>query len=147
MSVRDTRRKVEIISRHGCHLCEVALEELNSIRREVDFELIENMDNDYVLERMKRADIVIDQPGIWVARAAVEAMASGCCVIGGNRSVYMQRFDSPAIQFEPDVDQLAAVLKDLILDQDARQKKMNECFIVIVLGMVMVAFICNLFDL
>ena len=51
VSVGDTRRNVEIISRHGCHLCEVALEELNSIRREIDFELIERfIDADPALE-------------------------------------------------------------------------------------------------
>ena len=110
---------------------DIVLKAIDHLREEglkFDFELIENSSNEYVLERMKKADILVDQPGVWVARAAIEAMASGCCVVGGNRSVLMRRFDSPVIQFEPDSDRLAAVLKELIVNHDARQKKMNECF-------------------
>jgi hypothetical protein len=110
---------------------DIVLKAIDHLREEglkFEFELIENSNNEYVLERMKVADIVVDQPGIWVARLAMEAMAAGCCVIGGNRSVYMQRFDSPVIQFEPDPNQLADALKELIVDYEFRQKKMNECF-------------------
>jgi len=110
---------------------DIVLKAIDHLREEglkFEFELIENSNNEYVLERMKIVDIVVDQPGVWVARLAIEAMAAGCCVVGGNRSAYMQRFDSPVIQFESDPNQLAAALKELIVDYEFRQKKMNECF-------------------
>jgi hypothetical protein len=110
---------------------DIVLKSIDHLREEglkFEFELIENSNNEYVLERMKVADIVVDQPGVWVARLAMEAMAAGCCVVGGNRAAYMQRFDSPVIQFEPDPNQLAAALKELIVDYEFRQKKMNESF-------------------
>ena len=32
--------KVEVISRHGCHLCEIAESVLRDVKKEVDFELL-----------------------------------------------------------------------------------------------------------
>jgi len=110
---------------------DVVLSAIHDLREQglkFDFELIENSSNEYVLERMKNADIVVDQPSVWIGRVAVEAMAAGCCVVGGNRSMYMQRFDSPVVQFEPNAGQLAAALKELIVNAEVRQSKMNECF-------------------
>jgi hypothetical protein len=110
---------------------DVVLKAIKKIRNEglsFKFELIENRKNDYVLEMLQSTDIVVDQPGTWVARFAVEGMASGCCVVGGNRTKYMYRKESPVIQFEPDTDHLANELRKLILSQDLRQEKMDNCF-------------------
>lgn len=105
-----------------------AIDSLKDKNIEFEFELVTNKKNDYVLQRVLNADIVIDQPGTWIARLAVEAMAAGCCVIGGNRADYQQWYDSPVIQFEPDAKDLADRLQELILNLYKRENKMNECF-------------------
>lgn len=92
-----------------------------------DFELIESKPNDYVLQRLQDADIVIDQPGPWFGRFGVEAMASGCALITGNRYDYYGINDeSPAIHFTPSTLSLTKSLEELITDKDLRQDAMNK---------------------
>ena len=105
-----------------------AIEILQAEGLAFEFELIQNKTNDQVLEKLRAADIVIDQPWIWVARLAVEALAMGCCVVGGNRPSYTNRTDSPVIQFEPYAKDLANTLRVLILDKNLRQEKMVACY-------------------
>lgn len=105
-----------------------AIQKLREEGLDFEFELIENQSNIYVLNRLQHADILIDQPGVWVARLAVEAMAAGCCVIGGNYANYMNRYDSPVIQFERSDKKLADALRALIVNKSIRQKNMNACY-------------------
>src|SRR6185295_11015628 len=96
-----------------------------------DFELIRNRDNRYVVERLQAADIVIDQPAPWVARFAVEGLASSCVVLGGNEPEYegvAADERSPVQPFHPDASQLAEQLERLIKDLDLRQRLMAESF-------------------
>jgi glutaredoxin len=39
-------RKVTVISRNGCHLCEIAIDKINSIKDELNFELEIKLIND-----------------------------------------------------------------------------------------------------
>lgn len=39
-------RKVTVISRTGCHLCEIAIDKINSVKDELDFELEIKLVND-----------------------------------------------------------------------------------------------------
>jgi glycosyltransferase involved in cell wall biosynthesis len=103
------------------------------LRREglaFEFELIRDRDHGYVIERLLQADIVIDQPATWLAKLAVEAMAAGCAVIGGNDPVYEGLDDerSPAVPFQRDAEALAASLRRLILDAVQRERLMADSY-------------------
>ena len=39
-------RKVKVISRTGCHLCEIAIDKINSVKDELNFELEIKLIND-----------------------------------------------------------------------------------------------------
>ena len=44
--------KVEVISRHGCHLCEIAESVVGDVKKEVDFELlVKYVDEDDLLNQ------------------------------------------------------------------------------------------------
>lgn len=93
------------------------------------FELIQGKPNSYVLSRLIEAAIVIDQPGVWLARLAEEGLSAGCVVVGGNNPLYMGRKQaSPLVQFDPDFEKLSDVLRELILDKKKRQLIMNQSF-------------------
>lgn len=105
---------VELLQRRGC---------------EFDFELIEGQPNHYVLRRLLEADILIDQPGPWSGRLGIEALASSCVVVGGNRQDYYQVDDnSPVVQFEPDCADLANKLQKLIANPETRRDLMQQGF-------------------
>lgn len=92
-----------------------------------DFELIENKSNDYVLSRLKDADILIDQTGPWFGRLGMEGLASSCVVFSGNRQDYYGIKDpSPVIQFNPNANELAANLESLIKNPDRREDLMKK---------------------
>lgn len=106
-----------------------AIKKLQAEGLDFEFELIYKKPNKYTLERIKEADIVIDQPNSWPARVAVEAMAASCVVVGGNRTDYHQiNISSPILQFKPDANELAETLRHVICDQALRAKKMQESF-------------------
>ena len=112
---------------------DVVLEVIKKIEvdnKNFDFELIYKKTNSYVIERLSQADIVIDQPSTWCGRLAIEAMASSCVVIGGNRSDYHQfNITSPILQFEPNnVEDLACKLDLLITNQSLREKRMQDSY-------------------
>ncbi len=93
-----------------------------------EFVLLENHPNEVVLKELMRSDILIDQPGVWAARLAMEGCSAGCCVIGGNRAEYCQQYDSPLLQFERDAKNLAAVLSDLIENPELLLDMKRKCF-------------------
>ncbi|MDA7737103.1 hypothetical protein N8861_02070 [Porticoccus sp.] len=107
-----------------------AIDALIKDGKSFEFELIENKNNDYVLQRLKDADIVIDQPGPWFGRLGVESFASGCALISGNNYEYYGiKNESPAIQFDPNGSSLRENLEKLIIDSELRQSKMNAGFL------------------
>jgi hypothetical protein len=111
---------------------ETVLKAIKLLRHEsckFDFELIEFQSNQILLNRLLDADILIDQPGPWPGRLGIEAMASSCIVVSGNRPDYYEIEDnSPVIQFETDYKNLAQKLKSLIIDFYKRRVLMEKSF-------------------
>jgi hypothetical protein len=106
-----------------------AIEILKEKAIEFDFELIEGKPNDYVLEKLRSADILIDQTGPWFGRLAMEAFALGCVVFSGNRQDYYRIKDpSPAIQFNPDSAMLARDLENILFNINVRNDLMRAGF-------------------
>jgi len=106
-----------------------AIERLKKSNLKFEFELVEGKSNAYVLDRLKESDIVIDQPSSWIGRYAVEAMAAGCVIVGGNRADY-QGFcmKSPVIQFETDGNYLFDKLENLIVNKEKRDLLMKDSY-------------------
>ncbi len=106
-----------------------AIERLRSEGYKFAFECIVNKPNSYVLEKLRNADIAIDQPGAWIGKFAAEALACGCVVFGGNCAEYAG-FDkkSPVIQFLSDEEQLYRDLKEIIVDIKLRQELMAKSY-------------------
>jgi len=106
-----------------------AIDVLKSERLQFEFELIMKRPNEYVLSRLKDADILIDQPGPWIAKLASEGLAASCVVIGGNMPEYEGYDDnSPVIQFKSDELDLANILRILIKDKSYRQDLMIQSY-------------------
>lgn len=106
-----------------------AVEALKKRSIDFDFELIEGKPNEYVIERLREADILIDQTGPWFGRLGMEAFALGCVVFSGNRQDYYGIKDSsPAIQFDPDSSRLACDLENVLCDIAARESLMRAGF-------------------
>lgn len=105
-----------------------AIEILEKSDSNFEFVLLENVPNKIVIDHLIDADIVIDQPSVWVARFAIEACSSGCCVIGGNNADYVRKYDSPILQFERDSIYLAELLYRLINDRAFLERKKKACY-------------------
>ncbi len=106
-----------------------AIEKLKKSGREFDFEIIENKPNSYLLQRLKDADILVDQPGPWFGKLGVEALASSCVVFSGNMySYYGIADESPVIQFNPDDEYLYDQLVKVVDDKFFREKLMCDGF-------------------
>jgi hypothetical protein len=108
-----------------------AIKALTEAKLEFDFELIMNRDNEYVMQRLQRADILIDQPATWIARLAAEGLACSCVVIGGNEPDYEGvpvEERSPVQPFEPDAQALARRIAALVEDSGLRQRLMAQSF-------------------
>lgn len=95
-----------------------------------EFELIEGKSNSYVLDILKRTDIVIDQPSDWIGHLGGEALAAGCVVLGGNNISYEEGapMDSPVIQFIADAESLANKLQYIIEHKEVRQSIMEQSY-------------------
>jgi hypothetical protein len=106
-----------------------AIEFLKDEGYEFEFRLLEGQSNQVILSQLQNADILIDQPGPWPGRLGVEALASSCILISGNRPDYYGIKDnSPVVQFDSNYKDLAEKLKSLIIDYDERAKLMRESF-------------------
>lgn len=109
----------------GTKEVEAAIDLLKAEGAEFRFELIQGQPNEYVLDRLQHADIVIDQPALWIGRFGVEALACSCVVIGGNHGDYMGwGAQSPVLQFERDPRLLADTIRPLIHDRGHRAELM-----------------------
>ena len=106
-----------------------AIELLKAESANFEFELIYEKPNHYVLERLQQADIVVDQPGGWIGRFAMEAMAYSCVVVGGNRADYYGfAMKSPVLQFETNAETLAQTLRELLSDHARLEKEMTAAY-------------------
>lgn len=104
-----------------------AIKILEKTNLSFEFELLENIPNHIVLEKLANADIVIDQPGVHAARLAVEAMSCNCCVIGGNNPNY-HNLNSPIIQFKKDSNDLASKLVILLESPKYLENMKLNCY-------------------
>jgi hypothetical protein len=106
-----------------------AIQMLNNEKIPFDFELIENKSNDYVMKRLSECDVLIDQPGPWIATLAREALSLNCVVIGGNDPKYMG-FDlkSPVLQFNASSSNLFKKLKKICIDRKFLELQKQKSF-------------------
>jgi hypothetical protein len=108
-----------------------AVEKLKTRNIPFRFELIENKPNEYVLQRLIDADIVIDQPATQPAKFAVEGLSASCVVFAGNDPVFLGLPEdpfSPVIQFYPDVQKLYEDLIPIVEDKGLRASLMRKSF-------------------
>jgi len=117
----DTRIK-------GTALVIKVMESLKEQGYSFKFELLTGLKNAVILEKLSEAAIVVDQPGAVPARFAVEAMASGCAVVGGNIIEINGLEGCPVIPFLPKEDNLENTIKKLLEDPGLRVIKGDENF-------------------
>ncbi len=117
----DTRIK-------GTALVNKVMESLKVQGYSFKFELLTGLKNAVILEKLSEAAIVVDQPGAVPARFAVEAMASGCAVVGGNIIEINGLEGCPVIPFLPKEDNLENTIKKLLEDPGLRVIKGDENF-------------------
>jgi hypothetical protein len=70
-----------------------AVEELKNEGYDFDFVLLRKQPNEVVLSALAKSHIAIDQIASLPGRFAMEAMALGCAVLGGNKHYYEQQCD------------------------------------------------------
>ena len=93
-----------------------------------NFELIEGRPHSYVMDRLRNADILIDQRFTYMAGISTEGIAAGCCVITGIRKEYEGvSHDIPILSAHTD-DELETHLRDLFEDQDFLYAKKLACY-------------------
>jgi glycosyltransferase involved in cell wall biosynthesis len=80
--------------------------------------ILTGVKHDVVLNALSKATIVVDQPGAVPARLAVEAMASGCVVVGGNVEAIHGLKNLPIIQFPENAAELAETLYRCLCDTE-----------------------------
>lgn len=112
----------------GTDLVIQVMEKLKSQGYKFEFELLTGLKNTVVLERLSQAAIVIDQPGAVPARFAVEAMASGCVVIGGNVVEINGLEGCPVIPFLPQAASLESSVRELLDNPSFRVAKGEESY-------------------
>jgi glycosyltransferase involved in cell wall biosynthesis len=95
-----------------------AIKQLQDAGHEFEFLLLTKTSNEKVIDAISRATIVIDQPGAVPARLAVEAMASGCAVIGGNVPELHADNECPIVQFLPNINDLRVSIEALLLNRN-----------------------------
>ena len=87
----------------GTEIVLKAIELLRSEGYRFKFIMLENMVNEEVTKTLESVDIVIDQPGLWGGRLAIEGMSHSCVVLGGNNSSYEKgSINLPIIEFKRD---------------------------------------------
>ena len=106
----------------GTKLVLEAIELLRNTNLDFDFELCYNLENIELLKKLEDTVILIDQPGAVPARLAVEGLATGCVVVGGNVFEINNVDSCPIIQFKPNAQTLSETLYKLLSDIDNCKK-------------------------
>lgn len=109
----------------GTKIVRKAIEIIKTNNIKIKYIEIFNKKNSNVIKNLKKAFIVIDQPGIWVGKLAVEGMASSCIVLGGN--IVPSKYSiakSPIIQFPNNSLLLSKILMNIIKKKDKDKKKL-----------------------
>jgi Glycosyl transferases group 1 len=112
----------------GTHAIIQAVEILRQRRAQFEFDIVENLPHREYLERMGRADIVIDQAYTESAGvAALENLAMGKIVVSGNGPAAREYFafgkDSPIVDAPSEPHQLADVVQALLGEQGDFQRR------------------------
>jgi len=111
---------------------EIVLEAMELLRSEgykFEFILLENLPNEEVMRCLHKADIIIDQPGLWAGRLAMEGFAYSCIVIGGNDSHYEQgNIQLPTIVFKRNHDDLLEKIKTTLLNITTLRNDFYQCY-------------------
>ncbi len=103
------------------------IDELKNEGVQFHFELVEKRKNKEVLNLIRNADIVIDQPSTIIARLAAEALAYQCVVITNHKKPY-QNYKSfpPIFDYAWNYKNFKKRLKYLIENPEIRQKIMDR---------------------
>lgn len=112
----------------GTALVSKVMEKLKAQGYLFKFELLTGLKNAVILEKLSKAAIVVDQPGAVPARFAVEAMASGCAVVGGNIVEINGLEGCPVIPFLPKEEHLENTIKKLLDEPEVRITNGDENF-------------------
>jgi glycosyltransferase involved in cell wall biosynthesis len=102
----------------GTHIFEEAIVILRHKGLNFNSEILTGVNHDVVLNALSKATIVVDQPGAVPARLAVEAMASGCVVVGGNVEAIHGLKNLPILQFPENAAELAEILCKYLSDNE-----------------------------
>jgi hypothetical protein len=106
----------------GTWILESAIEILRHEGLPFEYLKLSQAPHDEVLRALGRTSILVDQPGAVPARLAVEGMASGCAVVGGNVPEIHGLGLLPVVPFLPNAEHLASTLRRLLLNQtEARE--------------------------
>lgn len=97
-----------------------AVKELQTEGYEFNFRLCENLSNLELRRLLQRTHIVIDQFEPMYGQLGVEAMASGCVLMGGAIAGYHWPSDLPIVTSTPET--LKAHLRDLVTQPSRRQE-------------------------
>ncbi|MDP2192933.1 MAG: hypothetical protein Q8K36_00175 [Alphaproteobacteria bacterium] len=113
----------------GTQIVLEAIEMLRNQNIKFNFLLLENKVNTEVLKILKVADIVIDYPGTWVGRLAVEGMAHSCIVFGAFNPQYEKCYwDLPILPFTKNPAELAEGIRRILLDQKKKSQYKEKSF-------------------
>jgi len=124
----------------GTQLFEEAMMILRDRGLTFTFKVLTGVTHDLVLNALSKATIVVDQPGAVPARLAVEAMASGCVVVGGNVEALHGLETLPILQFPENSHALASLLQSYLEDTEKAKKLGDEA-----LGYALKHFSCDSF--
>lgn len=92
----------------------------------IHIEILESVPHHTVLEALSRSDVVVDQPGLFVARFATEACAAGCAVIGSDNH-HFELKKAPFIRFPDEPQDLRRLLELLASDVDLLRLHQTRC--------------------
>ncbi len=111
----------------GKAIVQQAIAKLKTARFDFKFNLIENLPVGELLKILKRADILVDQPGDTYGTLTLEGCASGCCVISGLEKIGKYYPNSPIIPFEPHSEYLFEQPKFLLENEEIMTEKKHSC--------------------
>jgi hypothetical protein len=108
----------------GTIIVRKAIEILKKNNFKIKYIEVINKKNSEVIKYLRKTTILIDQPGIWIGKLAVEGMSSSCIVLGGN--IIPEKYSiakSPIIQFPNNSLLLSKILINIINKSEHNKKK------------------------